>query len=141
MSNVRRNILLAGFGLGSAIFSLFLLAQAVNVNLPQDKGPDKLDVSKYPPEIQKGYKLLGSKCNQCHTIARPLNTSMSKDDWSRYVKRMMHKPNSGIDDKQGKAIYEFLAYDQENRKDKDPKAFFPAVSDQDLEKLKAGQGK
>ena len=31
---------------------------------------------------------------------------------SRYVKRMMHKPNSGISDAQGKTIFDFLAYDQ-----------------------------
>ena len=50
--------------------------------------------------------------------------------------RMMHKPNSGIDDKQGKEIFEFLVYDQINRKDKNPKAFFPALSDEQIEKLK-----
>jgi hypothetical protein len=62
---------------------------------------------------------------------------MTKAEWERYVKRMLHKPNSGINDTQGKAIYEFLAYDQENRKDKNPSAFFKALSDEEIEKLKA----
>jgi hypothetical protein len=117
---------------------LFLAAQS-NVNLPQDKGSDKVNISSYPAEMQKNYKVFTDKCAKCHTIARPINTAMTKDEWARYVKRMMHKPNSGISDTQGKAIYEFLAYDQENRKDKNPSAFFKALSDEEIEKLKAEQ--
>jgi len=36
--------------------------------------------------------------------------------WSRYVKRMMNKPGCGIQKADGKAIYEFLAYDSLKRK-------------------------
>jgi mono/diheme cytochrome c family protein len=118
---------------------LFLMAQSSNVTLPQDKGPDKINVSGYPAEQQKGYKVFVDKCSKCHTIARPINTSMTAAEWSRYVKRMMHKPNSGISDAQGKTIYELLAYDQENRKDKNPSAFSKALSDEEIEKLKAQQ--
>jgi mono/diheme cytochrome c family protein len=115
---------------------LALLAQTSNVVLPQDKGPDKIDVSAYPAEQQANYKLFTGKCSKCHTIARPLNTLMTRDEWSRYVKRMMHKPNSGISDAQGKQIFEFVVYDQTERKDKNPKAFFKALSDEEIEKLK-----
>ena len=118
---------------------LLLMAQTGNVTLPQDKGPNKIDVSGYPPEMQSAYKLFSSKCSKCHTIARPINTMMKRDEWERYVKRMMHKPNSGINDNQGKQIFEFLVYDQTNRKDKDPKAFFPALSDEEIQKLKSQQ--
>jgi hypothetical protein len=55
------------------------------------------------------------------------------------VKRMMHKPNSGINENQGKMIYEFLVYDQENRKDKNLSAFYKSLSDEEIEKLKAQQ--
>jgi mono/diheme cytochrome c family protein len=115
---------------------LALLAQTSNVVLPQDKGPDKIDVSAYPAEQQANYKLFAGKCSKCHTIARPLNTMMTRDEWSRYVKRMMHKPNSGISDAQGKQIFDFMVYDQTERKDKNPKAFFKALSDEEIEKLK-----
>jgi len=115
---------------------LSLMAQQSNVTLPQDKGPDKIDVSKYPAPQQAAYKLFSTKCSKCHTIARPINTMMTHDEWSRYVKRMMHKPNSGISDNQGKQIFEFLVYDQTERKDKNPKAFFPALSDEEIAKLK-----
>jgi hypothetical protein len=116
-----------------------LAAQTSNVTLPQDKGPNKVDVSSYPAEQQKSYKVFTDKCSKCHTIARPINTTMSKEEWERYVKRMMHKPNSGISDSQGKTIFEFLAYDQAMRKDKNPSAFFKSLSDAEIEKLKAQQ--
>jgi hypothetical protein len=110
-----------------------------NVVLPQDKGPDKIDVSKYPPEIRKTYPLFTDKCSQCHKINRGINTLMTRDEWERYVKRMMHKPKSGIDAVQGKAIFEFLVYDETNRKDKNPSAFYRALSDEEIEELKAEQ--
>ena len=118
---------------------LFLVAQNKNVVLPQDKGPNTINVSQYPPEQQQAYKLFVSKCSQCHTIARPINTTMTQPEWERYVKRMMHKPNSGISNNQGKEIYEFLVYDQVNRKNKNPSAFYKSLSDEEIEKLKAQQ--
>jgi hypothetical protein len=124
---IRRMIILA---------PLVLAAQTSNVVLPQDKGPDKIDVSAYPAPQQAAYKVFSTKCSKCHTIARPMNTMMKRDEWERYVKRMMHKPNSGISDSQGKLIFDFLVYDQTERKDKNPKAFFPALSDEEIDKLK-----
>src|SRR5208282_464082 len=89
---------------------LSLFAQTSNVVLPQDKGPDKIDVSAYPAPQQAAFKVFASKCSKCHTIARPINTMMTRDEWERYVKRMMHKPNSGISDAQGKEIFDFLVF-------------------------------
>lgn len=123
--------------LGLAGVWLVLMAQTSTVVLPQDKGPDKIDVSGYPAEMQNDYKVFTGKCAKCHTIARPINTMMTKDEWERYVKRMMHKPNSGIGDSQGKQIFEFLVYDQTQRKDKNPKVFFKALTDEEILKLPA----
>jgi hypothetical protein len=119
-----------------ALMPLLLGAQQSNIVLPQDKGPDKIDVSAYPAPLQAAYKLFSTKCSKCHTIARPINTMMKREVGERYVKRMMHKPNSGINDTQGKQIFDFLIFDQTERKDKNPKAFFPALSDEEIEKLK-----
>ena len=125
--------------IASMVAPMFVVAQSSNVTLPQDKGPSKIDVSSYPPEQQKAYKVFDNKCAKCHTIARPINTTMTKAEWERYVKRMMHKPNSGISDSQGKEIFEFLAYDQQMRKDKNPSAFYKSLSDEEIEKLRAQQ--
>lgn len=122
-----------------ALAAPLALAQTSDVVLPQDKGPETIDVSKYPPELQKTYGLFRTKCSKCHTIARPINTTMSRAEWERYVKRMMHKPNSGISGGEGKRIFEFLVYDQQTRKDPNPSAFFPALSLEEIEKLRQMQ--
>ncbi len=122
-----------------AFFSVPLFLAAQNITLPQDKGPSTINVSSYPPAQQKAYKLFREKCSKCHTIARPINTMMTTAGWEMYVKRMMHKPDSGISNSQGKEIFEFLAYDQKTRKDKDPSHFYKALTDDELQKLEAQQ--
>ncbi len=82
-----------------------------------DKGPAKIDVSKYPPEVQKAYKTFTVKCMKCHTLARPINCELATaDEWEAYMKRMMRKAGSFISPEQGKQIYEFLVYDSQIRK-------------------------
>ncbi len=82
-----------------------------------DKGPKTIDVSKYPPDMQKRYKVFLAKCGKCHTPARAINCEYALDDeWERYVKRMMRKSGTFISVDEGKAIYEFLAYDSKTRK-------------------------
>ena len=78
-----------------------------------DKGPDRLDPAGYPAEVATSYKLFAAKCSKCHTLARPINTNMPVEGWKMYVKRMMNKPDSGISPDQGKAIYGFLKWRQE----------------------------
>jgi len=82
-----------------------------------EKGPATIDVSKYPDPIKEGYEVFSQKCTQCHRLSRPINSDYAlPDEWSRYVKRMMHKPGSGIGAGDGKKIFEFLAYDSSVRK-------------------------
>jgi hypothetical protein len=82
-----------------------------------DKGPATIDVSKYPADMQKRYKLFAARCSKCHTIARAINCEFAlEDEWERYVKRMMRKPGSGISANDGKEIFEFLAFDSKTRK-------------------------
>src|SRR6266568_2866095 len=65
--------------------------------LKYDKGPAKIDVSKYPADIQNGYKIFAKKCSSCHTIARPINCDFALDDeWERYIKRMMRKAGPSL---------------------------------------------
>jgi hypothetical protein len=82
-----------------------------------EKGPQTIDVSKYPDGIKENYEVFASKCTQCHKLSRPINSDYATpDEWSRYIKRMMHKPGSGISNTEGKKIYEFLVYDSSIRK-------------------------
>jgi cytochrome c5 len=83
-----------------------------------DKGPAKIDVSKYPAEMKTKYKVFAEKCAKCHSIARPINCEFAlEDEWERYIKRMMNKAGpSVISAADGKTIYEFLVYDSKTRK-------------------------
>ncbi len=81
-----------------------------------DKGAAAIDVSGYPEKMQEYYKVFAKRCSKCHTLARPINSSYAGIEWKRYVKRMMRKPGSGINPKNGKKIVEFLMHDSEVRK-------------------------
>jgi cytochrome c5 len=82
-----------------------------------EKGPATIDISKYPEGIKDDYEVFSQKCSQCHRLSRPINSDYAlPDEWSRYVKRMMHKPGSGIGAGEGKKIYDFLTYDSSVRK-------------------------
>jgi hypothetical protein len=84
-----------------------------------EKGPATVDVSKYPDGIKENYEVFSTKCSQCHKLSRPINSDYAlPEEWSRYIKRMMHKPGSGISAGDGKKIYDFLAYDSSVRKKK-----------------------
>ncbi len=82
-----------------------------------EAGATTIDVSAYPSGIQANYQVFSEKCTQCHKLSRPINSDYAVPaEWERYVKRMMHKPGSGIDSSTGKKIYEFLVYDSSVRK-------------------------
>jgi len=82
-----------------------------------EKGATTIDVSKYPQAIQDNYEVFAAKCTQCHKLSRPINSDYALPaEWERYVKRMMHKPGSGIGSSEGKQIFEFLVYDSSVRK-------------------------
>ena len=82
-----------------------------------EKGPAAIDMSKYPQSLQDNYDVFAAKCTQCHKLSRPINSDYALPaEWERYVKRMMHKPGSGIGSSEGKKIFEFLVYDSSVRK-------------------------
>ena len=82
-----------------------------------EKGPSTIDVSKYPEGVRKNYEVFQQKCTLCHVLSRPVNCDfVLPDEWSRYVKRMMHKPGSMITQNSAKKIYDFVVYDASVRK-------------------------
>jgi hypothetical protein len=82
-----------------------------------EKGPATIDVSKYPDGIKENYEVFSTKCTQCHKLSRPINSDYAlPEEWSRYIKRMMYKPGSGIGAGDGKKIFDFLVYDSSIRK-------------------------
>lgn len=77
---------------------------------PRDGGAAAIDVSRYPPEMQKYYEMYSVKCAKCHPLARSVNARFSGQDWKRYMKKMIRRPNSGINEEQAVELYQFLAY-------------------------------
>jgi len=92
------------------LVSLALLAGDKADYDPRDSGPDKIDVSAYPPEQQARYPVFKAKCAKCHPTARPINSRFDSSEWKRYMKKMIRRPNSGINEEQAADIYEFLKF-------------------------------
>ena len=77
---------------------------------PRDNGPGNIDVSGFPDQQKKNYEMYSAKCSKCHPLARSVNARFSPQDWKRYMKRMIRRPNSGINEEQAAGIYDFLKY-------------------------------
>ncbi len=77
---------------------------------PRDNGPGSIDVSSWPDAQKKNYAMYSVKCAKCHPLARSVNARFNAQDWKRYMKRMIRRPNSGINEEQAANIYEFLKY-------------------------------
>ncbi len=95
-----------------------------------DLGPDTIDISSYPPDIQSYFEVFKQKCGNCHTIARPLNSPYATpEEWNTYVNKMMRKPGAGINKEQARQIFKFLVYDSKVRKLSDPDAWERHIQD------------
>jgi hypothetical protein len=96
---------------GGALATLLLGAEPAKEKPdPRDFGPDHIDVSGYPAPQQKVYAIYAVKCAKCHPLARSVNARFNSIDWKRYMKRMIRRPNSGINEEQAAQIYEFLRF-------------------------------
>jgi hypothetical protein len=115
-------------------------AAAAGIDLPQDKGPDTLDVSRYPAPIRNGYALVTQKCGKCHTLARVLNTTAGPRFWGHYVGNLQKSRGIALSDDDAIKIYDFLIYDQVYRKDKKGKAFYPPLTEEELARLSGNVG-
>jgi hypothetical protein len=82
-----------------------------------DRGPDKIDVSKYPAEMKQRYKIYADLCSRCHPLARAVNCDfVLEDEWERYIKRMMRRGGRMINPDDAEAIFTFATYDARMRK-------------------------
>ena len=107
-------ILLVGIGMIYALRA----PRAVPKTYLADKGPNFIDVTTYPPKMQEAYEIFTRKCSRCHTVARPINSTFTPEEWRKYVYKMMRKPGSGLTPKTTEKIIQFLIYDSEHREKK-----------------------
>lgn len=88
---------------------------------PADLGPDEIDVAGYPEEQRKNYRIFTRSCQQCHGLARAVNSPhSSRKAWAYYLFRMrVHaatSPSAELSAEDRKAVLDFLAYDSKVRK-------------------------
>lgn len=109
-------ILLVGIGM----FFAFRAQRTAPKTYPADNGLSFIDVSDYPQEMQELYELFAQKCSRCHTVARPINSTFTPEEWRKYVHKMRQKPGSGLTLKTAEQIIKFLIYDAQHRKRSTP---------------------
>ena len=96
--------------LRAALLAVLLLASGCAA-LHENREGDNVDVSSYPPDVQRAYEVFALRCSRCHTLARPLNARITDPQhWIRYVTRMRRQPGSGIDHNNADLILKFLLY-------------------------------
>jgi hypothetical protein len=99
------------FALGLALAAVLAAKDPARVEWdPRDDGASQIDVSSWPPEMQARYPVFTAKCSKCHPVARPINSRFDATEWKRYMKKMIRRPNSGINEEQAADIYELLKY-------------------------------
>jgi len=77
---------------------------------PRDFGPGTIDVSSWPEDQQRRYEVAAVKCAKCHPFARAVNSHYSSSQWKKYMKKMLRRPNSAINEEQAQHIFEFLKF-------------------------------
>jgi hypothetical protein len=106
---------------------LVLVAASCRFEPPRTEG---LDPTKMPEEVRDDYALFAHKCSKCHSLARPLHSGITGDEyWAEYVERMRRQPGSDITIEDTVPILRFLHYlstGQIVRRDPRPPAATPA---------------
>jgi hypothetical protein len=70
-----------------------------------------LEPATLPVELRADYAVFAQRCSKCHSLARPLNSGISDENyWSLYVARMRRQPGSGISQEDAGPILRFLHY-------------------------------
>jgi mono/diheme cytochrome c family protein len=106
---------------------LVLFAATCRHEPPRFEG---LDPRQMPEEVRADYALFAQRCSKCHSLARPLQSGITGDEyWADYVERMRRQPGSGISREDAALILRFLHYlwtGQVMRGDQRPEAAAPA---------------
>jgi hypothetical protein len=75
-----------------------------------------LELSRVPAEHREDYALFADRCSRCHSLARPLNAGITREDeWRNYVRRMRRQPSSGISPEDEAPLVRFLLWYSANR--------------------------
>jgi hypothetical protein len=74
------------------------------------------DMSSYPAEVQKQYKVFAEKCARCHDLTRPLTARYTGEaQWRSLVERMARRPGAAISRRDQAACTSFLVFHERAR--------------------------
>jgi len=94
----------------------FALAAALLTGCQTFARTDGLDIARLPQERRAEYNLFADRCSRCHSLARPLNAGITREDeWRNYVRRMRRQPSSGIAPEDEEPLVRFLVWYSANR--------------------------
>lgn len=65
--------------------------------------------------MQERYQVFATRCSKCHSLDAPLNARLPGEEWKNYIKKMIRRPGSGINQENGRRIFEFLQFYAERR--------------------------
>lgn len=89
------------------------LACSLTACPPSSSAPrsEGVDESRIPAELRADYSTFRVRCSKCHSLDRPLGTSIEDESyWREYVERMRRQPASGISPADGDAAVRFLLW-------------------------------
>jgi hypothetical protein len=88
-----------------------LVLVALALSCAATRAGEGLDPAQLPAEIRSDYAVFAQRCSKCHSLARPLNSTIDRDTvWEAYVNRMRRQPSSGIALTDLPPILRFLHY-------------------------------
>lgn len=68
-----------------------------------------IDPSTLPVNLRNDYAVFADRCSKCHSLARPLESGITSDEyWAIYVDKMRHMQSSGIGPEDEAPILRFL---------------------------------
>lgn len=98
------------------LLGLGLVAASCASSMERSEG---MDASAVPAEERADYAVFAERCSKCHSLARPLNSGVTDDEyWRLYVAKMKRQPGSGITEADTVPILRFLHWysvDQKRR--------------------------
>ena len=94
--------------IAGVLSGLWFLAASCHPEPPRFEG---LDPAQMPVEVRADYALFAHRCSKCHSLARPLQSGITSDEyWAIYVERMRRQPGSDISIEDTVYILRFLHY-------------------------------
>lgn len=112
LKNYARALLVTGLSIAGFAF----MPGTAHAQFTQHHDTIQVDASGFPADVQNGYRLFKAKCGECHGLDLSLKTNFPPDRWTAEVKRMQAMPSSRFNDREAKAIVDFLNYDEAHRK-------------------------